>query len=157
MTAAALDAMAARIDPGRALPWPRPPSAGDHYWFAAIDSKGRAASVIQSLYFEFGSGVVLPHTGIVWQNRGASFRLAEDGWNALKPRHNKPFHTLNPALARFDDRPSDGLRNDGWRRTAADSGRRVHSLRSFRHAASASGERVALAAWVALGASRARH
>lgn len=98
----ALDAMAGNIDPRRALPWPQPPSAGDTTWFAAIDSKGRAASVIQSLYFEFGSGVVLPRTGIVWQNRGASFRLAEDGWNALKPRR-KPFHTLNPALARFDD------------------------------------------------------
>jgi gamma-glutamyltranspeptidase/glutathione hydrolase len=99
---AALNAMAARIDPRRALPWPQPPSAGDTTWFAAIDRNGRAASVIQSLYFEFGSGVVLPRTGIVWQNRGASFRLAEDGWNALKPRR-KPFHTLNPALARFDD------------------------------------------------------
>ena len=99
---AALDAMAARIDPRRALPWPQPPSTGDTTWFAAIDGKGCAVSVIQSLYFEFGSGVVLPRTGIVWQNRGASFRLAADGWNALKPRR-KPFHTLNPALARFDD------------------------------------------------------
>ena len=99
---AALDAMSARIDPHRALPWPQPPSAGDTTWFAAIDGKGRAVSAIQSLYFEFGSGVVLPRTGIVWQNRGASFRLAENGWNALKPRR-KPFHTLNPALARFDD------------------------------------------------------
>jgi len=99
---AALDAMAARIDPRRALPWPQPASGGDTTWFAAIDGEGRAASVIQSIYFEFGSGVVLPRTGIVWQNRGASFRLAEDGWNALKPRR-KPFHTLNPALARFDD------------------------------------------------------
>ena len=100
--AAALDAMAARIDPQRALPWPQPASGGDTTWFAAIDSEGRAASVIQSVYFEFGSGVVLPRTGIVWQNRGASFRLAEGGWNALKPRR-KPFHTLNPALARFED------------------------------------------------------
>jgi gamma-glutamyltranspeptidase len=99
---AALDAMAARIDPCRALPWPRPPSSGDTTWFSAIDEKGRVASVIQSLYFEFGSGVVLPCTGIVWQNRGASFRLAKEGWNALRPRR-KPFHTLNPALARFDD------------------------------------------------------
>ena len=99
---AALDAMAARIDPRVALPWPQPPSAGDTTWFAAVDGDGRVASVIQSLYFEFGSGLVLPQTGILWQNRGASFRLVEDGWNALKPRR-KPFHTLNPALARFDD------------------------------------------------------
>lgn len=99
---AALDAMAARIDLRRALPWPQAPSAGDTTWFAVIDSEGRAVSVIQSIYFEFGSGVVLPRTGIVWHNRGASFRLVKDGWNALKPRR-KPFHTLNPALARFAD------------------------------------------------------
>lgn len=100
--AARLDAMAARIDPAHALPWPQPPSAGDTCWFGAVDREGRAASVIQSTYFEFGSGVVLPKTGITWQNRGSSFRLAPDGWNALKPGR-KPFHTLNPALARFDD------------------------------------------------------
>ena len=99
---AKLDALAGRIDPRRALPWPHRPAAGDTTWFAAVDGNGRAASVIQSIYFEFGSGVVLPQTGILWQNRGASFRLAEDGWNALKPRR-KPFHTLNPAMARFDD------------------------------------------------------
>lgn len=98
----ALEGLAALIDPHRALPWPQPASAGDTTWFAAIDGEGRAASVIQSIYFEFGSGVVLPQTGILWQNRGASFRLAETGWNALRPGR-KPFHTLNPAMARFDD------------------------------------------------------
>lgn len=100
--AAALDAMAARIDPDRALPWPQPPSAGDTVWFAAADRRGQVVSAIQSTYFEFGAGIVLPQTGIIWQNRGSSFRLADDGWNALKPGR-KPFHTLNPALARFDD------------------------------------------------------
>ena len=99
---AALDALAARIDPARALPWPPPPQWGDTCWFAAADSEGRVVSAIQSTYFEFGSGLVLPRTGITWQNRGSSFRLAESGWNALKPGR-KPFHTLNPALARFDD------------------------------------------------------
>ncbi len=100
--AAKLDAMAACIDPATALPWPQPSQAGDTVWFGAIDGDGRVASIIQSTYFEFGSGVVLPATGITWQNRGASFRLAPEGWNALKPGR-KPFHTLNPALARFDD------------------------------------------------------
>jgi len=99
---ASLDAMAARIDMDKASPWPRPTEPGDTTWFAAADSQGRVVSAIQSTYFEFGSGVVLPETGIVWQNRGASFTLTEDGWNALKPGR-KPFHTLNPALARFDD------------------------------------------------------
>jgi len=98
----ALDAMAARIDPAQALAWPQPPQWGDTCWFAAADAEGRVVSCIQSTYFEFGSGLVLPRSGITWQNRGSSFRLAESGWNALKPGR-KPFHTLNPALARFDD------------------------------------------------------
>jgi len=99
---AALAVMAARIDPAQALPWPQPSQAGDTVWFGVADRQGGMVSVIQSTYFEFGSGLVLPRTGITWQNRGASFRLAADGWNALKPGR-KPFHTLNPALARFDD------------------------------------------------------
>lgn len=99
---AALDALAARIAPDRALSWPQPPQLGDTCWFAAADGDGRVVSCIQSTYFEFGSGIVLPRTGITWQNRGSSFRLAADGWNALHPGR-KPFHTLNPALALFDD------------------------------------------------------
>ncbi|HWU02496.1 MAG TPA: gamma-glutamyltransferase [Novosphingobium sp.] len=99
---AALDALAARIDPARALPWPQPAQWGDTCWFGAADSRGQVVSAIQSTYFEFGSGLVLPGTGITWQNRGSSFRLAADGWNALRPGR-KPFHTLNPALARFED------------------------------------------------------
>lgn len=100
--AVALDAMAARIEPARALPWPQPPQWGDTCWFGAADVHGQVVSCIQSTYFEFGSGLVLPDTGIIWQNRGSSFRLAVEGWNALRPGR-KPFHTLNPALARFDD------------------------------------------------------
>jgi len=100
--AARLDAMVARIDPATALAWPQPSQWGDTCWFGAIDERGQVVSAIQSTYFEFGSGLVLPETGITWQNRGASFRLAEHGWNALKPGR-KPFHTLNPALAELAD------------------------------------------------------
>jgi len=100
--AAMLAEMVGAIDPERALPWPQPSQVGDTVWFGAIDRDGCMASVIQSTYFEFGSGLVLPESGIIWQNRGASFRLEEDGWNALKPGR-KPFHTLNPAMAFFDD------------------------------------------------------
>jgi gamma-glutamyltranspeptidase len=98
----ALDQMVREIDPAKAIPWPQPSALGDTCWFAAADDEGRVVSAIQSTYFEFGSGLVLPQTGITWQNRGSSFRLAKDGWNALRPGR-KPFHTLNPALARFDD------------------------------------------------------
>lgn len=99
---AALDAMAARIEAATALPWPQPPQWGDTCWFGAADARGQVVSCIQSTYFEFGSGIVLPRTGIVWQNRGSSFRLSENGWNALRPER-KPFHTLNPALATLRD------------------------------------------------------
>lgn len=99
---AELDRLASRIDPARALPWPHVPAQGDTVWFSAADARGQVVSCIQSTYFEFGSGLVLPRSGIIWQNRGASFRLAPDGWNVLKPGR-KPFHTLNPALAHFDD------------------------------------------------------
>lgn len=99
---AALDELAARINTEKALPWPQPPQWGDTCWFGAADAEGRVVSCIQSTYFEFGSGLVLPRTGVTWQNRGSSFRLAESGWNALRPGR-KPFHTLNPALAVFGD------------------------------------------------------
>lgn len=99
---AELDRLAGAIDPSRSSPWPREPAGGDTVWFGVIDSEGRAVSAIQSTYFEFGSGLVLPRTGIVWQNRGSSFKLAPDGWNALKPGR-KPFHTLNPAFAELAD------------------------------------------------------
>jgi gamma-glutamyltranspeptidase len=67
-----------------------------------LDRDGNAVSFIQSVYWEFGSGVVLPETGITWQNRGASFALDPDALNPLQPGR-KPFHTLNPAMARLDD------------------------------------------------------
>lgn len=102
LEASILDTLAARIDRHKALPWPAPPSAGDTVWLGAIDGSGLAVSFIQSIYFEFGSGVVLPQTGITWQNRGASFQLSGDGPRVLQPGR-KPFHTLNPAMAQFDD------------------------------------------------------
>jgi gamma-glutamyltranspeptidase/glutathione hydrolase len=68
----------------------------------AIDGDGRAVSFIQSVYWEFGSGVVLGDTGIAWQNRGSSFALNPAAVNALEPGR-KPFHTLNPAMARLAD------------------------------------------------------
>lgn len=100
--AAALDGMARAIDPAKAMVWPRPGGPGDTVWFGVADARGQVVSAIQSIYFEFGSGLVLPKSGIVWQNRGCSFRLTAEGWNALRPGR-KPFHTLNPALAAFDD------------------------------------------------------
>lgn len=97
-----LQQLADEIDPERALPWPDPACPGDTIWMGCIDSEGRAVSFIQSTYWEFGSGVVLRDTGVCWQNRGISFSLDPDALQALEPGR-KPFHTLNPALALFDD------------------------------------------------------
>ena len=98
-----LDAAAEALDRRRAAPWASGAGdAGDTVWMGAIDAAGLAVSFIQSIFWEFGSGVVLPRTGILWQNRGASFSLDPRATNPLAPSR-KPFHTLNPALARFDD------------------------------------------------------
>jgi len=97
-----LDRLASEIDGRRALGWPLAESGGDTVWLGVIDGRGQAVSMIQSTYFEFGSGVVLGETGVTWQNRGSSFRLVRQGWNRLRPGA-RPFHTLNPAMARFSD------------------------------------------------------
>ncbi|GAB6853873.1 gamma-glutamyltransferase family protein [Asaia astilbis] len=99
---AELDRLAASIDLTRASPWPHEAQQGDTTWFGVMDSEGWAVSMIQSLYFEFGSGVVLPETGLVWQNRGSSFELKQGGLRSLVPGR-KPFHTLNPAMAALND------------------------------------------------------
>ncbi|WP_188419477.1 gamma-glutamyltransferase [Oxalicibacterium solurbis] len=92
----------AKISIDKALPWGKGKGPGDTIWMGVIDGEGRAVSFIQSIYHEFGSGVVLSRTGINWQNRGCSFSLDSAHINCLMPG-KKPFHTLNPALARFKD------------------------------------------------------
>jgi gamma-glutamyltranspeptidase/glutathione hydrolase len=102
LTPEKLDALAADIDMQRALPWPDVAKPGDTIWMGCVDAQGRAVSFIQSVYWEFGSGVVLDGTGVCWQNRGTSFSLDPKALNGLEPGR-KPFHTLNPSLAVFDD------------------------------------------------------
>jgi gamma-glutamyltranspeptidase/glutathione hydrolase len=101
-----LDAEAAQIDARTAAAWPAKPGAGDTIWMGAADASGLVVSYIQSLYWEFGSGCVLPRTGVLMQNRGASFSLARSAArsavNPLEPGR-RPFHTLNPALAVLRD------------------------------------------------------
>ena len=95
------------IDPARALPWDRVPSAGsltgDTVYVGAVDQAGNAASLIQSLYFGFGAGVVAGETGVVLQNRGAYFSLDPEHPNRLEPG-KRPLHTLIASLAFRDGR-----------------------------------------------------
>ncbi len=93
---------AMKIDRRKAARWPLGSGEGDTVWMGAADSTGLVVSYIQSLYWEFGSGCVLPATGILMQNRGASFSLNPKALNALAPGR-RPFHTLNPALAALKD------------------------------------------------------
>ena len=102
LTEAFIDQCVDAVDMKKALEWPEKPIHGDTIWMGTADSAGRMVSYIQSVYWEFGTGVVLADTGIVWQNRGSSFQLDPASHIALAP-HKKPFHTLNPAHARFDD------------------------------------------------------
>ena len=102
LTPQALQREADAISMQRAAPYPVAPANGDTIWMGAIDASGLAVSYIQSLYWEYGSGCVLPRTGVLMQNRGVSFSLDATAMNPLAPGR-RPFHTLNPALASFSD------------------------------------------------------
>lgn len=93
---------AAQIKPDRAAAWPFAKAEGDTIWMGAIDAQGMAVSFIQSIFWEYGSGLVLPKTGILWQNRGTAFSLDAKALNPLIPGR-RPFHTLNCPLAVYDD------------------------------------------------------
>ena len=94
-----LDKLAAEITP-QASPWPQAGQVGDTIWMGCVDKQGVMVSFIQSLYWEFGAGVMCPTTGVVWNNRGCSFSVLPKHPNAIAPG-KRPMHTLNPAYAEF--------------------------------------------------------
>ena len=98
----ALEREAGLIDMRRAASVPVRPAEGDTVWMGAIDASGLAVSFIQSIYWEYGSGCVLPRTGVLLQNRGFSFSLDPAAVNPLAPGR-RPAHTLNPPMAVLDD------------------------------------------------------
>ena len=89
------------IMPDRALPQAMPGDVkvgGDTVYVSSVDGDGNACSFISSIYDRFGSGLVVPGTGVVLHNRGAGFSLDPAHPNALEPG-KRPYHTIIPAMA----------------------------------------------------------
>jgi gamma-glutamyltranspeptidase/glutathione hydrolase len=80
------------------------PGRGGTVYLAAADASGMMVSYIQSNYSGFGSGVVVPGTGISLQNRGYGFSLARGHANEVAPR-KRPFHTIIPGFVTRDRQP----------------------------------------------------
>jgi gamma-glutamyltranspeptidase/glutathione hydrolase len=78
--------------------------AGDTIYLCAADRDGNIVSLIQSLYAAFGSGVLVPGTGVTLHNRGFGFTLEDGHPNALAPA-KRPKHTLMPGFATRSGEP----------------------------------------------------
>lgn len=93
------------IDMKKAQPFAAgtPPKGGTVYLTAA-DASGMMVSMIQSNYMGFGSGVVVPGTGISLQNRGATFVLKEGHPNRVGPA-KRPYQTIIPGFVSKDGKP----------------------------------------------------
>lgn len=113
MTVAAADLLdpdylrkrAALIDVTRAQDFgPGVPPASGTVYLSAADASGMMISFIQSNYMGFGSGIVVPGTGISLQNRGAAFSLAAGHPNQVSGG-KRPFHTIIPGFLMRDSVP----------------------------------------------------
>ena len=77
---------------------------GDTIYMTAADGKGNFVSLIQSLFSDFGSGIVAGDTGVLLHNRGSGFNLTPGSPDQIAP-HKRPLHTLIPAFVMKDGRP----------------------------------------------------
>jgi gamma-glutamyltranspeptidase / glutathione hydrolase len=77
---------------------------GDTIYMTTADGQGNMVSLIQSIFADFGAGIVAGDTGIVLHNRGSLFNLMPGSANLIEP-HRRPPHTLIPAFVMKDGRP----------------------------------------------------
>jgi gamma-glutamyltranspeptidase/glutathione hydrolase len=102
-----IQARRALLDPDRASERVEPgdfATSTETIYLAVADRDGNMVSFIHSIYEYFGSGVVIPGTGFVLQNRGAGFTLQEGSPNQVAPG-KRPFHTLIPGFVTRDGEP----------------------------------------------------
>lgn len=96
--------LAAKIDHNKRVDLPKMPTPGNEtVYLSVIDKDRMAVSFINTLFSHFGQGLCTEKTGIVFTNRGSSFRLDSDHPNALGPS-KRPMHTIIPALAMRNNR-----------------------------------------------------
>jgi len=102
-----LHRLAAQIEPAGTAPEFFPTDDNDHpntVYISVADKDGNVVSLIQSLFHAFGSGLVVPGTGVVLHNRGSLFRFDESHPNVFAP-NRRPYHTLSPAMVLKDGAP----------------------------------------------------
>jgi gamma-glutamyltranspeptidase/glutathione hydrolase len=104
LTLASLAAARASLDASRARSRRARADRGGTIAVVAVDDEGRAVSLIQSLFMNFGSGIVARGTGIFLHNRGAYFSLEPGHPNELAGG-KRPLHTLSPGMLLRDGRP----------------------------------------------------
>ncbi|GAA4323789.1 gamma-glutamyltransferase [Pigmentiphaga soli] len=84
---------------------PRPaPRHKDTVFIAVVDRDGTAVALINSIFDDFGSGIVCPHSGVLFHNRGSSFVLESGHPNALAPR-KRPLNTIIPGMLARNGQP----------------------------------------------------
>ena len=129
---ATIDKLVKRIDRKKHRPelGPLPQPAGsDTVCFSIVDEKGMVVSFINSLYGDFGTGIVTTKTGITLHNRGEGFVLDPAHRNCIAPR-KRPMHTLVPAMVLRDGKPVHVVRRDG--RALPADGPRLHDEQHVR-------------------------
>lgn len=95
---------AALIDPKHARPASAETPKGGTVYLTAADAGGMMVSMIQSNYMGFGSGVVVPGTGIALQNRGSGFVATQHHPNQVGPG-KRPYHSIIPGFVTRDGAP----------------------------------------------------
>lgn len=93
-----------RIGPMARPAEPGQPARGGTVYLATADQHGQMVSMIQSNFWGFGSGIVIPEWGIALHNRAYGFTLDPRHPNVLKPG-KRPYHTIIPAFLTRQGQP----------------------------------------------------